>query len=175
MLAQLHQVPLEYVPAQGVVDVVDRPLILGHELHDGVAPLLRRGDGGVPLDHDGGLLPDDLLQQGGQVFKMVIKRVAIYAAVLYNILNGDLIEGPLAEELEEGRLDGVPGKVRHSHPPFGWLKSCVHRRGCGLGEGFCRPAGQKIPGKLGVLQDFLTRQGGKGPARTVCSACEYSF
>ena len=108
----------------------------------------------MPLDHDGGLLPDDLLQQGGQVFKMVIKRVAIYAAVLYNILNGDLIEGPLAEELEEGRLDGVPGKVRHSHPPFGLLRSCIHRRGMRSGRGILPSRKAKIPGILGVLQDF---------------------
>ena len=106
---------------------------------------------------------------------MVIKRVAIYAAVLYNILNGDLIEGPLAEELEEGRLDGVPGKVRHSHPPFGLLRSCIHRRGMRSGRGILPSRKAKIPGILGVLQDFLTRQGGKRPAQAVLNACEYRF
>ena len=38
--ADLHQMPLEHVPADGIVDVVDGPLVVHHELDDGVGPLL---------------------------------------------------------------------------------------------------------------------------------------
>jgi hypothetical protein len=76
--------------------VIDGPLVLGDKLHNSLAALLHRVNGGVPGHHSGGLLADDLLQKGGQIFEMVIKRVAIHAAVLYNIFNGDFIEGPLA-------------------------------------------------------------------------------
>ena len=37
-----------------------------------------------------------------------------------------------------------------------------------MGEGFCRPARQKIAGILGVFQDFLTQQDGKRPVQAVC-------
>ena len=44
-----------------------------------------------------------------------------------------------------------------------------------MGEGFCRPARQKIAKILDVFQDFLTRQGGKSSGRTAFNACEYRF
>ena len=44
-----------------------------------------------------------------------------------------------------------------------------------MGEGFCRPARQKIAGILAVFQDFLTRQGGKRPGQTAFIVCEYRF
>ena len=44
-----------------------------------------------------------------------------------------------------------------------------------MGEGFCRPARQKIAGILDVFQDFLTQQGDKRPGQTAFNACEYRF
>jgi hypothetical protein len=72
----------------------------------------------VIFHHRGDLFRHDLLHQSGQIGKMVVKRVAIDAAILYNVLNGDLIQGTLVEQLQKGFLDGPAGKVRHTRAPF---------------------------------------------------------
>ena len=38
--ADLHQMPLEHVPADGIVDVVDGPFVVHHELDNGVGPTM---------------------------------------------------------------------------------------------------------------------------------------
>ena len=111
--AAVHEMPLEHVPAQGVVDVVDGPAVFHHQLDDGVGAFLHGGHGGVLLDEVLHLFPHHLLHQGGQILEVVIKRIAVNAAVLHDILHGDLAQRPLVEQLEEGFLNCPPGKICH--------------------------------------------------------------
>ena len=48
---------------------------------------------------------------------MVVERVAVDAAVLYNVLYGNLAQRPLVEQLPKGLLDGSAGKIGHGTPP----------------------------------------------------------
>ena len=62
-----------------------------------------------------GLLCDDLLRQRGNVREMVVKRVAVDAAVNDNVFHGDLIQRPLIEQLDKRCPDRHFRKVRHSY------------------------------------------------------------
>ena len=55
------------------------------------------------------------------------------------------------------------------------IRTCIHRRGMPDGRGILPPCKAKIAGILCVLQDFLTKQGGKRLAQMAFNACEYRF
>ena len=87
---------------------------MGGKLDHGIKSLHNGRDGGIGPDDGFGILLDDLLNEGGQILVMIIKGVAVDAAPLYDILDGDIIQGAFLQQGGECLLDGAAGKVGHS-------------------------------------------------------------
>ena len=58
-----------------------------------------------------------------------------------------------------------PGTVVAQHPGDG-LRTCIHSRGCWVGEEFSRQTRRVFAGILCVFQENATRYGGKRPVHT---------
>ena len=71
----------------------------------------------VVLNEDLNLFLYNFFHEGGQILKMVVERVAVDTAVLYNDLYGNLAQRPLVEQLPKGLLDGSAGKIGQGTPP----------------------------------------------------------
>jgi len=117
VLAGLHEVVFKDVAADGVIDVVDGAFVLHDKFDNGVYALLKGGNGGVVEDKGLELFGDDFLDESGEVVEVVIEGVAVDAAVLDDVLDGDLTERALVQELQEGLFDSHSGKVCHDTPP----------------------------------------------------------
>lgn len=80
-----------------------------------LAALVQRGDGGVLLNELVGVGGDDLSDKGGDILKMVVKGVAVDAALLHNVPDADLVQGLFVEQLQKRRFNGLLGKICHTH------------------------------------------------------------
>ena len=58
------------------------------------------------LLHDG-------FDQGGNIAEMIIEGIAVDAAVLHDVLDGDLIDGALIYQLQKRLHNGFPGERGH--------------------------------------------------------------
>ena len=96
--ADLHQVKCNSVMADRTVHVHNCAPVFRHELHGSVQTRLRRVRIGVLPDDLVSAFGNDLRRKRGNVSKMVIKRVAVDAAVLYDCLDRDLIERSIIEQ-----------------------------------------------------------------------------
>ena len=64
------------------------------------------------LLHDG-------FNQGGNIAEMIIEGIAVDAAVLHDVLDGDLIDGALIYQLQKRLHNGFPGERGHGESaPF---------------------------------------------------------
>lgn len=75
--------------------------VFRHELHGGIQTRLWRIRVGVLPDDLVSPFGDDLRRKRGNVGKMIIKRVAVDAAVLHDCLDRDLIERPVIKQLQK--------------------------------------------------------------------------
>ena len=69
--------------------------------NDGMKAILNGVNGRVLPDHPVRLFIDDGLHQLGQILKIIIKGVAVDAAVIHNVPYGDLTDGPLIQQLDK--------------------------------------------------------------------------
>lgn len=93
--------------------------VFRHELHGSVQTRLRRVRIGVLPDDLVSAFGNDLRRKRGNVGKMVIKRVAVDAAVLYDCLDRDLIERSTLSSFRNEFLRALLGVSGHS------LTSCA--------------------------------------------------
>ena len=114
VFAQLQHALGEHIPVYRMINVHHRPLILQREPEGHVEALVQGGDGGVGADQLLRLLGDDLAQQGGDIAEVIVKGVAVDAAVLHNVPHADLVQGLLVQQLQKRGLDRLLRKVRHS-------------------------------------------------------------
>ena len=112
-----HQITIKDVPVDGIVDVVGSPAVLPEEGKRFCHALLQRGEGFFFPDEAPDLLVDDLLHQGRKVGIVIIEAVAIDTACRYDVLHGDLMEGPLLQKLQENPLDLLLHKACHAVIP----------------------------------------------------------
>ena len=97
----------------------DRAPVFRHELHGGVQTRLWRVRIGVLPDDLIGAFGDDLCRKRGNVCKVIIKCIAVDAAVLHDRLDRDLTERTLVEQLQKRSFNGLVGVSGHS------LTSCA--------------------------------------------------
>ena len=57
-----------------------------------------------------GILHEDRIDEGRQVFKMIIEGIAVDAAVLHDILDGDFVNRPILQQTEAGIHNGFTRK-----------------------------------------------------------------
>ena len=91
MGADPAQEKLVGVVAGGIVQVEDGFFVVQGKVQSNVQALLQRGNGSVLGDDPVGFLLDDRFHQIGEVFKMIVKGVAIDAAVFHDVFDGDLV------------------------------------------------------------------------------------
>lgn len=112
------QVPQEYIPLYGAVNMEDCPLPGNAPLHQGRQALL-----GIPklevqfydIVHPG---RHGGLRQGGDVLEVVVKGVPVQLAAVRNLLHGDFAIGHFLQKLPESLADLLLGTV-HRRPPSG--------------------------------------------------------
>ena len=108
--AQLHQMLLVHVAAGGIEDVQVRAAVFQNELHGDFQTVLEGLDGWVLADDQLGLLVDDGLDEIGHVAEVIIEGVAVDAALLDDVLDGDFIQRALVQQPDEGFDNGLSGK-----------------------------------------------------------------
>ena len=111
------------IPVGGIVDVQHRPPVLLNFLNGQPDTFLIGADGGMSLEQLRRFLLHDGFDQGGNIAEMIIEGIAVDAAVLHDVLDGDLIDGALVYQLPKRLLNGFPGERGHRESaPF-----AIHR------------------------------------------------
>lgn len=90
IFAKLHDRVLVDVAVHRVIYVADRALVFGGGVENSLDVFVKAVYGREACDYVIHLLLDYLAYKGGDVLKMVVKRVAVDAAVLDDIANADL-------------------------------------------------------------------------------------
>ena len=90
IFAKLHDRVLVDVAVHRVIYVADRALVFGGDVENSLDAFVKAVYGREACDYVIHLLLDYLAYKGGDVLKMVVKRVAVDAAVLDDIANADL-------------------------------------------------------------------------------------
>ena len=101
----------------GIIEVVNGPLVLrgeGRGVPEGFLPAVIPAHFGLEILN---FQLQDILHQGEDIRIVIIKGIAVDGALLCNILNGDLVQGPLVQQLDKCQPDGVFGVLGHDLPP----------------------------------------------------------
>ena len=113
VFAQRQRILLIHIPVDGIVDMLHRLAVLQRKLERQLGALIQRADGGIGGDETIHLLLDDLLNEGGNILIMVVKGVAVDAAILHDAAHADFAQGILVKQLHKGRFYGRFRKIRH--------------------------------------------------------------
>ena len=93
--------------------------VLEYELYGNVQTFLIGRNARVLFDDEVAFLLGDGLDQIGNILKMIIEGVAVDAALLDDVLDGDFVQRLFVEQRDEGRHDGLARERRHcSFTPY---------------------------------------------------------
>jgi len=105
------EVVFHLLPADGAIDIQDEGLVVQHRLKDLQKALLPRLVGLFPRQRPAGILLTAPLHQIVNILEVVVKGHAVDAAVLRNIIDGDLVQRLLQQQMLQRRLQRPLGDL----------------------------------------------------------------
>ena len=96
-----------------MIDVQKGALVPHDELYGSFYTVFQSRKNGLLDDEFVKRLVHDTLHQGGNVLKMIIKRISVDSAIGHDVLDGYLAERTLVQQFEKGSFDCFFGKIRH--------------------------------------------------------------
>ena len=119
VLAELHQIALINITIGGIVDMQRGAPVLQDEFHGDVQTFLIGRNARVFSDDEVAFLLGDGLDQIRNILKMIIEGVAVDAALLDDVLDGDFVQRLFVEQRDKGHHDGLARERRHcSFTPY---------------------------------------------------------
>ena len=113
LMGELIEVVFHQLPAQGVVDIQKKGLIFPHCLKDPEIALLPCVIALPALQQPVGILITGPFDEVIDILEVIVKGHAADAAVLGNVVDGDLLQGLFPQEIFQRRLQGTLGNVGH--------------------------------------------------------------